>query len=147
MKCDRSMAVPSVGSVMACPVWLPCSVPQTRNCTCITATATSSYLCLHPKQQTVVHFSHSWGRALRCHHTEPFTSCVLCYDTALEAHEGRRDVRHEFGKARELGLFFCFLGQGEHVHMPFFFCFVDFCLTLTYEYILYIYYLKPHVFG
>lgn len=40
LKCDRSMAVPSVGSVMACPVWLPCSVPQTRKRTRITVTAT-----------------------------------------------------------------------------------------------------------
>lgn len=46
-------------------------------------------------------------------------------------------LRYEFGDFQELGLY-CFLGQGEHVHMPFF-CFVDFCLTLTYEYIYYIY--------
>lgn len=142
LKCDRSMAVPGVGSVMACPVWLPCSVPQTRKFKFITATATVRIYAFIQWKATVVHSSDSWGHTLRCHHTEPFTSCVLCYDTALKAHEERKGgggggLRYEFGDFQELGLY-CFLGQGEHVHMPFF-CFVDFCLTLTYEYIYYIY--------
>ncbi len=62
--------------------------------------------------------------------------------------KGGRDVRYEFGKAQELGLFIVFWDRvNMYICLFFFFCFVDFCLTLTYEYILYIYYLKHQVFG
>ncbi|KAM7399704.1 hypothetical protein PAMP_018952 [Pampus punctatissimus] len=80
------MAVPCVGSVTACPVWLPCSVPQTARTSQRPLTLHSSHLRLHPVKQQW------WGGVLRCHHTEPFTSCVLCYDTALKAHEERREA-------------------------------------------------------
>lgn len=150
LKCDRSMAVPGVGSVMACPVWLPCSVPQTRKFKFITATATVRIYAFIQWKATVVHSSDSWGHTLRCHHTEPFTSCVLCYDTALKAHEERKGGEGGFKVwiwwfPRVGSLLFS--GTGWTCTYAFFLlCRFLFNLDI-WIYILYIYYLKHHVFG
>lgn len=59
--------------------------------------------------------------------------------------KGGKDARYESGEATELGLFIVFWDRVNMYICLFLLC--RFCLTLTYEYILYIYYLKHHVFG
>lgn len=80
----------------------------------------SAYLCLHPiKQQWFILAIHGdkLSDAITQNHLPPV--CFVTTQHLKHTRQGGRDVRYEFGKARELGLFIVFLGQGEHVHMPF----------------------------
>lgn len=138
LKCDRSMAVPSICGGL--PSLAPMFSATDSEMHVRHSNRYSSYLCLHPvKQQWFIFPISDVGQAPRCRDTEAFASCVLCSDTALEAREGGVQ-RIEFGTAQELGLFIVLWDRVNMYICLFlsFFCFVDFCLTLTYEYILYI---------
>lgn len=89
-----------------------------------------SYLCLHPIQQQwfiwAIH-GDKLSDAIRQNHWHP-----LCFVTALEAHEESRE-----GCKVWIWVSWLFSGTGWTCTYAFF-CFVDFCLTLTWIYIIYI---------
>lgn len=95
---------------------------------------------------TVVRLNNWWGQQfseMPSHWT--FTSCVLCYNAALEAHEKRKEGwKVWIWQSPRVGCLYCFfnfisffLGQGEHVHMPFLLCRFLFNLDI-WIYIIYI---------
>lgn len=131
------------------PARLPSSVPQTWKCTCATTNRFSSYLCLHLIKLWWFILITAGDIVLWDAITEPLPPvCSVTTQHLKHMRKGGRDVRYEFGKSPRVGCLYWLFFFWDRVNMYIcLFCFVDFCLTLTYKYILYIYYLKHQVFG
>lgn len=103
------MAVPSVGSVMACPVWLPvfsATDLRKKKTHAHHSNRSSSYLCLHPITQQwfiLAIRGDKFSNAITLNHLPPV--CFVTTQHLKHMRKGGRDVRYEFGEAQELGLF------------------------------------------
>lgn len=134
LKCDRSTAVPGVGSATACPVRLPCSVTTDSEIQSQRPATVRNYAFSQWKA-TVVHSSDSWGT--RSQTRLPPVCFVTTQHLKHTREGGKGGVRYESGESQELG--FLWFSETGWTCTYAFFCFVDFCLTLTWIYIYYIY--------
>lgn len=99
-KCDRSIAVPGVGSVMACRARHPRSVPQTLKFVCITATCMSSF-----NKATAAHFTGANSQT-PSHRLPPVRFVTTGH--MKHRHKAGRQERYNSGEAQDVGVFIVF---------------------------------------